>query len=301
MDDSNFPNRPIRIFAAGPGGSQDYAARFLCPALSKELGQEVTAELGESGYVPAVKVMAEPADGHALLLSGRLLWLMQLIRDDAPFDLLRDFTPLVHTTSGTQVLVVRPDLPANDIRELIALAKSKPGQLAYASSKAGGNNHLAPELFKKMAGVDIKCREYRNSAERFAALQKNEVQMFFTGICSFAKELKAGTLKPLGLTCQQRSALYPELPTIAEAGVPGYENITAGALFALSKTPAPILRRLSEAATRVMQSPEAKEYFSREGYEAVGASGDALVRLMKADLDRVGKLIKELGITALTE
>ena len=297
----NYPSRPVRIIAVGPRGSQSYAARFLCPALSKELGQEVKVEFVPSGFVPAETVAKAPPDGYTLLLSGRLLWLMQLIRDDAPYDLLRDFAPIVQTTSGAQVLVVRPDLPVKTAADLIALAKAKPGQLKYASSRAGGNNHLAPELFKAMAGVDIKCVEYQNSAERLAALLGGDVQMFFTGICSFAEELKTGVLKPLGLTSAQRLPLLPELPTIAESGLPGYENVTIGALFAHAKTPAAIVKRLTEATMRVMKTPEAKEYFSRDGYEAVGAPPEELVRLINADLKRVGKLLKDLGIQRIEE
>ena len=292
------PDQPVKLVAT-KGGSQDYAARFLCPALGRELGQPVEMQIAASGFVPAQTVMKSAPDGHTLLLSGRLMWLMQQAREDCPYDLLRDFIPIAQTTRGTQVLVVRPDLPVNSVGELLALARAKPGQLKFASTPAGGNNHLAPELMKAMAGVDIQCVEC-NSPQRLEKLLSGEVQMFFTGICSFAEQIKAGILKPLGLTSQQRSPLYPELPTISEF-VPGYENITVGALFAPAGTPPAVVKRLTEATLRVMHTAEAGDYFAQNGYEAVGAGPDELIALMRADIGRVGRLIKELGLQRMEE
>ncbi len=292
----DFPNKPIRLLAIGPGGSHDFASRLLAPKLSAALGQPAVVEYQASGFVPAEIALKSAPDGHTLLVSGRALWLMPLMQDNAPYDVLRDFAPISLTTRGPEVLVVRPDLPVKTAADLIALAKARPGVLKYASGGDGSNNHLAAELFKAMAGADITRVRFKSSSERLAALLTGDVQMYFTGLCSFAPQIKAGILKPLGLTTITRSPLSPELPTIAESGLPGYENITVGALFAPARTPPAIVSRLSDVTMGIMRSAEAKEYFFRDGYEAVGDSPQELVRMIKSDVQRVGKLIKDLGI-----
>jgi tripartite-type tricarboxylate transporter receptor subunit TctC len=292
----SYPSKQIRLVATGGGGSHEYAARFLAPALSKAFGVPVGLDLQpESGSDQAELVSHAAPDGHTLLVSGRTHWLIPLLNPQARYDALRDFAPVSQTTRGAEVLVVHPDNPVKTAREIVALAKANPGKLKYASNGDGGNNHLAAELFKSMARVDIQRVRCRNSAERFAKLKAREIDMFFTGICSFADQIRAGELKALGVTSSTRSLIAPELPTISESGVPGYENITIGALFAPAATPAPILDRLAEVTAKVMQSDEARDYFHEDGYEPVGSTQAQLRDLMVADTKRVQGLLEAMG------
>jgi tripartite-type tricarboxylate transporter receptor subunit TctC len=291
-----YPSKPIRLVTTGGGGSHEYAARFLALALSKAFGVPVELDLQpESGSDQAELVSKAAPDGHTLLVSGRTHWLIPLLNVQARYDALRDFAPVSQTTRGAEVLVVHPDNPVKTAGDIVALAKASPGELKYASNGDGGNNHLAAELFKSMARVDIQRVRCRNSAERFAKLKAREIDMFFTGICSFADQIRAGELKALGITSSTRSAIAPELPTISESGVPGYENITIGALFAPAATPAPILDRLAEVTAKVMQSEEAHHYFHEDGYEPVGSTQAQLRELIVADTERVQGLLKTIG------
>ena len=290
----NYPSKPIRLVATGGGGSHEYAARFLAPALAEAFSQQVDIDFQpESGSDQAEIVSRAAPDGHTLLVSGRTHWLIPLLRPDARYDALRDFAPVSQTTRGAEVLVVRPDAPFKTVADIVAMARTIPGKLKYASNGDGGNNHLAAELFKMKANADIQRIRCRNSAERFAKLLAGEVDMFFTGICSFADQIRAGELKALGVTSSTRSSIAPDLPTISESGVPGYENITIGALFAPVQTPEPVLRRLSDVTAKVMQSSEAQTYFAEDGYEPVGSTREELLELIIADTKRVESLLKD--------
>ena len=294
MDSANYPSKPLRLVATGGGGSHEYAARFLAPALEKAFGQPVNLDLQpESGSDQAEIVSRAEPDGHTLLVSGRTHWLIPLLRPDARYDALRDFAPISQTTRGAEVLVVRPDAPFQIAADVVAKARANPGELKYASNGDGGNNHLAAELFKMKAGVDIQRIRCRNSAERYAKLLAGEIDMFFTGICSFAGQIREGKLKALGVTSSARSSIAPHLPTIAESGVPGYENITIGALFGPAATPQPIVQRLSAVTARVMQSSEAQTYFAEDGYEPVGSTQKELLDLIISDTKRVEDLLKD--------
>jgi tripartite-type tricarboxylate transporter receptor subunit TctC len=294
---ADFPSKPITLVATGGGGSHDYATRFIAPALAKALGQPVEVNYqDESGSDQAEIITKAPPDGHTLLVSGRTHWLIPMLRQDARYDVLRDFAPVSQITRGCEVLVVHPDMPVKTAGDIVELARKNPGGLKYASNADGGNNHLAAELFKIKANVDIKRIRCKNSAERFAKLQAREVDMFFTGICSFADQLRDGTLKPLGVTSSTRSPVAPNLPTIAESGVPGYENVTIGAIFAAAATPEPTLRRLNEVIAKIMQSPEARAYFLKDGYEPVGSSREELLNIIVEDTKRVEGLMKGLRL-----
>ena len=294
MESANYPSKPIRLVTTGGGGSHEYAARFLAPALEKALGQPVEIDFQpESGSDQAEIVSRATPDGHTLLVSGRTHWLIPLLRPDARYNALRDFAPISQTTRGAEVLVVRPDAPFRTAADIVTAARINPGMLTYASNGDGGNNHLAAELFKMKAGIDIRRIRCRNSAERFAKLLAGEVDMFFTGICSFADQIREGKLKALGVTSSTRSSIAPGLPTIAESGVSGYENITIGALFGPANTPKPILNRLSEVTAKVMQSSDAQAYFAEDGYEPVGSTQQELLDLIIADTKRVENLLKD--------
>jgi tripartite-type tricarboxylate transporter receptor subunit TctC len=177
----SYPSKPIRLVATGGGGSHDYAARFLATAFAKAFGQKVEIDYQpESGSNQAEIVSKSAPDGHTLLVSGRTHWLIPMLRVEARYEVLRDFAPISQITRGAEVLVVRPDNPAKTAADIVELARKKPGALKYASNADGGNNHLAAELFKIKANVDIQRVRCSNSAERFAKLQAGEVDMFFT-------------------------------------------------------------------------------------------------------------------------
>ena len=294
----DYPNRPVRIVAVGPGGSHDFLARLLVPPLSSALGQQFIVENRASGVIPPQIVVKSVPDGYTLLASGGALWLTTLVQK-VPYDVLKDLAPISLTSNGPQALIVPPTLPVKSVKELVELAKSKPGVLNYATGADGANNHLASEMFKSMAGINIVRIPYKDGGQRLAALLSGEVQMYFVNLGSIASHIKTGRVKGLGVTTSKRTPLFPELPTISESGVPGYENNTVGAFFAPAKTPAPVVKRLTEETNRYLRSPEAKEKFAAIGVETLGGAPEELTRTIKSEMQRLGQLVKNLNLRAI--
>jgi tripartite-type tricarboxylate transporter receptor subunit TctC len=245
--------------------------------------------------IPGETVAKAPADGYTLLLYGSATWLTPLMQADAPYDPVKDFSPITLVGGAPNVLVVHPSLPIKSIREFIVLARARPGALNYSSGGNGSSSHLAAELFKYMAAVDIVRVAYKSGSMETNDLISGQVQMTFSTPAQVMQYVSAGRLKALAVTSLQPSALVPGLPAIADS-VPGYESISIHGMFAPAKTPEAIIRRLHQEIIRFLSAAETKEKFFTVGVEVVASSPEELAAKMKTDMARMGKVIKDAGI-----
>jgi len=292
-----YPNKPIRVVTAQVGGSQDFGIRLMAPMLTSSLGQQIVVENRSGGTIGGEIVRLAAPDGYTLIYSGTIFWTLPLMRKIPPYDVVKEFTPITMATRAPLILVVHPAVPAKSVKELIALAKAKPGQLNYATGGVGSSNHLAAELFKSMAGVDITTVQYRGSGGGVIGLMGGEVQMMITSTGSVTPHIKSGRVRALAVTSAEPSALVPGLPTVTASGVPGYESTQKAGLFAPAKTPAAIVNRLNREVVALLQRPDVKEKFFSDGVEAVGTSPQELGAMVKSEIVRIGKIIKDVGIT----
>ena len=291
-----YPNRPVRLVVSGVAGSSNFAARLIANGLSGIFGQQVVVD-GREGGVIAAEIAARAApDGYTLHLNGSALWLLPFMRTRVPYEPLRDFAPVTLALATPNILVVHPSLPAKSVRELVALAKAKPGDLNYASGNAGTSNHLAAELFKSMAGVNITRIPYKGGAPAISDLVGGQVQLMFGASLAVAQHVQSGRLRALAVTSAKPSALAPGLPTVAEAGVPGYASVAIFGVLAPAKTPPSLIERLNREIVKVLQTAEVKERLFNAGSEVVASSADAFGAAIKSEMTTLGKLIKDSGI-----
>jgi tripartite-type tricarboxylate transporter receptor subunit TctC len=287
----NYPERPIRVVTSGSGGGLDLAARLIGPSLSANLGQPVVVDNRASGMIPGEIVSKAQPDGHTLLFFGSTFWIGPLLQK-APYDPVRDFAPISLTNRAPNVLSVHPALPAASVKELIALAKAKPGELNFGTSGTGAPNHLAAELFKSMAGIHIVRIAYKGSGGALNGLLAREIQIMFVPAATAAPHLKSGRLRALAVTSAEPSPLAPNLPTIAASGLPGYESVSLYALFAPAKTPPAIIGRLNQEVVRALNQQDVRGRLFASGLESVGGTPGELAATLKSEMARMGKLIR---------
>jgi len=292
-----YPTKPIRIVTAQAGGGTDFVSRVIAQGLTESLKQQVIVDnRGGNVSITGDVVAKAPPDGHTLLVYAATFWVAPLMQS-APYDPVRDFVPITLATSAPNMLVVHPSLPVKSVKELIALARAKPGMLNYGGSTAGSSTHLAVELLKSMARIDLVRVPYKGQGSMFAALMAGEIQLTITSGAALLPHVKAGRMRALAITSAKPSAMFPGLPTIA-ATVPGYESETVFAVFAPAGTPAAVVKLLHQEIARVLTRPDIKEKFLAAGNEVVASSPEQLATLMKQDMTRMGKVIKEAGIRA---
>lgn len=286
------------MVTSGVGGGADFIARLIAQGISGPLGQQVVADNrgGAGGIIPGEILAKSPPDGYTLLFYGSTIWLAPLMRENTPYDAFRDFAPITLAGNSPSMIVVHPSLPVNSIRDLIALAKARPGQLNYGTSGTGSASHLAGELFTAMAGVNIVRVNYKGAAPAFNDVIAGHVQLTFGNAALVLPHLKSGRLKALAVTSLHRSALFPELPTVAAAGLPGYEADALFGMFAPAKTPRAVIDRLNQEVVRFLRTTDARERFLKAGVETIGSSPEELVDAMKSDIARIGKVIKDAGL-----
>jgi tripartite-type tricarboxylate transporter receptor subunit TctC len=293
----DYPKKPIRIVASEAGSSNDLVARIIADGLSKRFNQTVMVENRGGGVVAGEIVSKSAPDGYTLLYFANGLWITPLMRDKMPYDTMKDFAPISWVITVPNVVVVHPSFPANSIKELIALAKAKPGAIKYASASAGTANHLAAELFKYMAHVDLDRIPYKGMAPALNATMSGETSVMFPSAgVTMAAYVKPGKLKALAVTTKKPSPLTPGLPTVAET-VPGYESNVDHGVFAPAGTPVPIINLLNKEIARILNQDDVKKKLNNLGLDVVASSPEELRNLMKADVESMGKLIKAAGIT----
>lgn len=293
----NFPNKPVRIVATEPGGTGDLVARTLAQGLTASLGQQVIVDnRGGNVAIPAEVVSKSPPDGHTVLFFGSAFWLLPFMRDNAPYDPVRDFSPLTLVTTAPIIVVVPTSSPVNSVADLIALARSRPAQLNYGTTGTGSANHLAAELFQAMAGVQLVRINYKGVAPAINDLIAGQVQLSFTNAAAGMPHVKSGRLRALAVTSSKASVLAPGLPTIAASGLPGYESISILGMFAPARTPEAVMNRLNQEIVQVLNRAEVKERFINAGVEAVGSSSQQFAATVKFEMARMGRIIKDAGI-----
>ena len=290
-----FPNKPIRIIVAAPGGGSDIAARMVAQGIAGPLGQQVIVDYRGGGVLSAEYASKSPPDGYTLHVTGSQLWIIPLLQK-APYDAERDFSPVTLLSTEPSVLAVHPSLPVKSVTELIALAKSRPAELNYASTGPGASSNLVPELFKAMAEIKVIHVPYKSNPAAVTALVSGEVQLVMLDASVLMPQIKAGRVRGLAVTSAQPSALAPGLPTVAASGLPGYEWLGRTGLWAPGKTPAAIVNRINAEVVRFLNLPETKEKFLAAGTETVGNSPEQFAATIKAQIATLGKVIKDAGI-----
>lgn len=290
-----YPARPVRIVTSEAGGGNDVQARLIARGLSAALGQQVIVENRPSGVIPGDIVAKASPNGYTLLFYNNTLWIGPLIQA-APYDPVRDLAPVTTAAAGPNLLVVSPALPVTSVPALIALARSRPGELNYASAGTGATNHLAAELFKVMAGVDIVRVGYKGAGPALNDVIANQVQVMFPTASAGMPHMKAGRVKALAVTSAEPSPVVPQLPTVASAGLPGYESLAIYGVFAPGKTPRPLVDRLNREIVRLLASQEIRERFFALGMETRGGTPGDLAATIAAEMARMGKVIRAAGI-----
>ena len=293
----SFPNKPVRFVTSEPGSANDITARLISQGISGPLGQPVIIDNRGGAVTSGTIVSQAPPDGYTLLIQSSALWSGPLLQTTA-YDPVRNFSPITLATRSPGVLVVHPSVAANSVKELIALARAKPGVLNYGSGLTGASNHLAAELFKTMAGVNIMRISYKGGGLIINGLLRGEVQLSFPTAAAVASHVKSGRLRALAVTSAEPSALVPGLPTVAASGLPGYESEVTSGVFAPAKTPEAIVKRLNQEIVRLLNQPDIKQKFFDSGVEIVGSSPEQLAAKIKSDIARLGKVIKDAGIRA---
>jgi tripartite-type tricarboxylate transporter receptor subunit TctC len=294
-----YPNKPIRwIVPFTPGGVYDVLARAMGQKLMETWGQQVVVDNRAGGNTVIGTEMAARAvpDGYTLLMGGvQNLAIIPCMYNKLSYDTTKDFAPVTFVGFSPLILVVNPGLPVKSVKELIELAKSKPGKLNFASAGSGGSNHLSMELFKMMTGVDMVHIAYKGSTPALIDLMGGQVELMFDSIVSALPHVKSGKLRPLAVSTTRRSPAAPDVPTVAEAGVPGFEVSPWFGVVAPAGTPKGIVAQLSTEINKFLQSPDGKERLSRLGVEAVGTSPEYLGQYIKDEIIKWAKVVKESG------
>ena len=298
----NYPSRPIRLIAANsPGGGLDVTARAISPRLSAALGQQVIVDnrAGAAGSVASEIVAHSAPDGYTLMVGslGGLAVNTNLYKG-LNYHPLRDLAPIVFATSQSNVLVVNMSVPAKSVQELIALAKAQPGKLSFGSSGAGNAGHLAGELFNSMAKVDIVHIPYKGGAPAMIDLIAGQIQLIFSSAPTAVPQVKAGKIRGLAVTTARRSAVLPDLPTVAESGLPGYEADNWYGIVTTHGTPRAIISRLNTEIVRALNTNEVKQLLFSQGLEVSTGTPEAFGIYMKSEFNKWARVITDAKLTA---
>jgi tripartite-type tricarboxylate transporter receptor subunit TctC len=295
-----YPSKPVRIIVPfAPGGSTDIFARLVAERLQGPLGQPVLVEnrAGASGNIGADAVAKAPADGYTLLMATTgVMAINNSLFKDMAYDAAKDLEPVIFIASITNVLAVPNELPVKNVAELIALAKRDPGKLTFASSGAGSSTHLSAELFKSMAGIDVVHVPFKGSGQALIDVVAGRVSMIFDNMPSALPHIKGGKLRALGVTGTKRSGALPDVPTIAEAGVAGYESLSWSGFAVPAGTPRDIVQRLNRETAVILLAPEMRQKLAEQGADTVGGSPEAFADHARREREKWGRLVRERGI-----
>ena len=295
-DAQEYPSKTVRIVASEAGGGGDFLSRLIAQGLTASLGQPVVVENRGGGVIAGDLVARSAPDGYTLLLYGNTFWLLPLMRSRMPYDPDRDFLPVTLAARAVNVLVIHPSLPAHSVKDLIGLARARPGELNYGSAAPGTSNHLAAELFKYMAKVNIVRVGFRGSTSALTSVMSGQVHLMFATAAGVTPHLKTGRVRALAVTSREPSPLLPGLPTVAGSGLPGFETVSLHGVFVPARTPPAIVARLNQEVTRVLHRPDLKSRFDSAGVEPVGSSPEAFATMIKDEITRMDKVIRGAGI-----
>ncbi len=296
----NYPNRPIRwIVTYPPGGPTDAVARAVGAKLTEAWGQQIVIDnrAGAAGIIGTDLAAKAVPDGYTLLFGTSAgLTINPALSSKLPYDPVRDFAPVSLLVLNPQILVLHNSVPANSVKELIAYAKSRPGQLNYASVGQGSPNHLGMELLKAMAGIDMVHVPYKGTGPAITDLLGGQVQLMFNSMPSVLPLVKSGKLKGIAVGSAQRSPAIPDIPTVAESGLPGFENVTWYGMFAPAKTPRDIVVKLNREVVKILAQPEMAQRLANQGAEPRSSSPEELAKFMQVESVRWKKVIQAAGM-----
>jgi tripartite-type tricarboxylate transporter receptor subunit TctC len=293
-----YPTKPIKLIVPfPPGGAADTSARVIAEKLGADLQTQVLVENrpGAGTMIASEAVARSAPDGYTLLFAASSLTINPALYPKIPFDPIKDFTPVILAVSPVHILVVRSELPIKSVSDLIKVAKEKPNGLNYGSTGSGTSTHLEMELFKSMSGTQIVHVPYKGSSPALADLIGGHLQVMFDPVSSSMSHIKAGKLRALAVTSAKRSAMVPDLPTVAESGLPGYEAMPWLGILGPAGTPPEIVKQLNAGVTKVLALPEVREKLASMGFETLGSTPQQFADFIKADLVRWAKVVKESG------
>ncbi|MCE9639753.1 MAG: tripartite tricarboxylate transporter substrate binding protein [Betaproteobacteria bacterium] len=294
-----YPTRPIRMMVPfSPGGASDLAARVVGQKLSERLGQQVVVDNrpGAGGALGTELAVKAPADGYNLLMgSSTEITINPHLYKKLTYDTQRDFAPVTHVASTPLLIVVHPSLPAKNVKELITLAKARPGQLFAASSGNGSSTHLGMEMFKSAAKIDMVHVPHNGSAPAVVSTMTGEAQIYFGAMPAVLQQANAGRLRALAITSAKRRAAVPEIPTVIEGGLPGYEILIWNALFAPRATPPAIIARLNGEVNKILELPDIREAFNKQGAEVSGSTPEQLAAYVASEYAKWAKVVAASG------
>lgn len=296
----SYPNRPVRmVVPLSAGGFADVPARIIAPRLSEALGQQVFVENrpGAGATIGTDFVAKSKPDGYTLLFTGTPHVISPALYKNLPYDPLKDFASVMLVAAGPYVLVVNPQLPVKSLQELIALAKAQPGKIDYASSGNGSAQHLVSALFASMAGIELSHVPYKGSGPAMQDLLGGQVKVSFAGIPNVMPHVRAGKLRPLAVSTPKRSPDLPDVPTVAEAGVPGYDATLWLALLAPAGTPNDIVQKLYAETAKVLREPEVQKAVAATGVDVSVIGPAELPTFLRAEVDKWGKVVRDTGAT----
>ena len=296
---ANYPIKPIRMVVPfAPGGGTDVIARHLAARMSESLKRQIVVDnrAGANGIVGTEHVANAPTDGYTLLFVSSPHSVNPSLYVKLPYDTVRDFAPVSMAATSPYVLVAHGSLPVRTVKELIALAKARPGQIDYASGGSGSSAHLAAELFNQMAGIKLREIPYKGAGPALTAVLAGQVALVFGNALTVKPHIHSGRLRALGIASPKRSASAPELPTIAESGVPGYSADAVLGVLAPARTPRPIVELLNAEVHKAMRSAEMAEAMKAVGVEAALSTPEAFSQLIEAEIQRWGKVVRALNL-----
>ena len=295
-----YPSKPAKVIVPyPPGGPTDIVARVVSQKLSDQMGQQFIVENrpGAGGNIGAEAVAKSPGDGYTLLVATTAHAINPSLFKSLGYNLTKDFAPVSQLTGGPLVIVANPSVPAKNVQELIALAKAKPGTLNYASSGNGQSTHLSAELFGAMAGIKMNHIPYKGSAPALTDVMGGQASLMFDTMLSAMPHVKNGKLKAIAVTSAARSPAAPDVPTVAESGLPGYEAIAWNGLLVPASTPADVVAKLNSELKKALDAPDVKDRFSAQGFGAAWNTREAFAKFLQSELDKWAKVVKVSGAT----
>ena len=299
---TNYPEQTVRILVGFPAGTApDVAARIVADKFAQNWGKPVVVEniTGASGNIAVDRVAKSQRDGYTLLMGGNSSLIMSVsLTDKLPFDPVKDFAPISQIFVAANLLVVHPDVPAKSIEELVALARAKPGELTYGHTGPGSSQHLAGELFKYMAKVNIQPVGYRGSTAVLPDLLAGRLTMSFSNVVNAAPLVREGKLRAFAVSSRKRSVAAPDLPTMAESGYPGFEAVPWFGLLAPTGTPKAVIDKVHQETVRVLSQPDVRKRFEDAGLDVIGSSPAEFAEVIRTEIPYWAKIIKEAGIKA---
>jgi len=294
-----FPAKPVRMIIGFPAGSSsDVVGRLVAQKMSEGLGQQVIFENrpGAGGNIGAEFIAKSPADGYALLYANTGLAVAVSAYEKLGYDALRDLAPVGQAVAGPHLLIVNLTLPVQSVKDLIALAKAKPRGYNVASSGSGNSDHFAYELFRSMTGAEMVHIPYKGGGQATVDVISGQMAAYFSGMAGGLPHVRAGKVRGLAVTTAQRSQIAPDIPTMVEAGVPGYEHVLWNAVLAPSGTPNNVVARIDAELAKAVNAPELRERFATLGVEPFSRNSEQMTAYLKAEVDKYGKIVRAIGL-----